>query len=58
VGNLLGMLDPEDGSTTVIQNVGNYRPNNIGLQPRRLQFSAAAAAAALEESQISQIWFV
>jgi len=41
VGTLLGLFDPEDESTAVVQNVGNYPPNNIVLQPRRLEFSAA-----------------
>jgi hypothetical protein len=41
VGTLLGLFDPEDESTTVVENVGNYPPNNIVLQPRRLEFSTA-----------------
>jgi len=41
VGTLLGLFDPEDESTTLVENVGNYTPNNIVLQPRRLEFSTA-----------------
>jgi len=41
VGTLLGLFDPEDESTTVVQTVANYPPNNKMLQPRRLEFSAA-----------------
>ena len=36
---LLGLLDPEDADTMILQNHGNYLPINMASHPRRLQSS-------------------
>jgi len=36
---LLGLLDPEDADTTILQNHGKYLPINRASHPRRLQSS-------------------
>ena len=37
---LLGLLDLEDGGSTILRNFGKYSPNDAVLHPRRLESSA------------------
>jgi hypothetical protein len=39
VQELLELLDPEDEGTTILQNAGNYSPNNTVLHPTRWKSS-------------------
>jgi hypothetical protein len=37
---LLGLLDLEDGGSTILRNFGKYSPNDTVSHPRRLESSA------------------
>jgi len=38
--SLIGLLDSEDDSTTVLHSVRNFKPKDTALHPTRLEYSA------------------
>jgi len=51
---VIGLINPKDKNTTILQKVANHPPTNTVLQARRLESSASP----LWEIQISQIIFI